>query len=341
METLKQRINKKTLSFIILTISIILFYIFIESIRDIINILLVALVIANILNPLKNILCKKYNNQRVISASIIVILIIVLFLCMYFVFPLMYKELTNIDDIIYVVKKYMQKIEKSKILLDSPILTYIYGAIKEKFKIFIVVMGDRTIKFLMAFGDKIISYAIVPILVYYFLSDRKTVAKWILRIIPTTNKKMFINIYSDCNRILGRYLLGQIVLSIIIFVLTLLPLFWFKVRLPIWLAAINGLLNIIPYFGPIIGIVIIVSVSLISSRSNVLLVVIALIIIQQIEGNILSPKVISDSTNIHPLIIIILLLIGEKVGGFIGMILAVPIGVIIKITIHNVHSMIK
>lgn len=341
MENLRQHINKKTICFIIATISIILFYIFVENIRDIINILLISLVISNILNPLKNIICKKYNNQKVVTASIIIILIIGLFFCMCLIFPLMYKELTNIDDVIYVVKKYMQKIEKSKMLVESPILTYIYGAIKEKIKMFIIVMGDKTIKFIMAFGDKIISYAIVPILVYYFLSDRKTVANWILRIVPTNNKKMFINIYRDCNRILGRYLLGQIILSVIIFVMTLVPLFCFKVKLPIWLAAINGLLNIIPYFGPIIGILIIVAVSLISPKSNVLLVIISLVIIQQIEGNILSPKVISDSTHIHPLIIIILLLIGEQVGGFIGMILAVPIAVIIKVTINNIHSMIR
>ena len=61
-------------------------------------------------------------------------------------------------------------------------------------------------------------------------------------------------------------------------------------------------------------------------------------IIQQIEGNILSPKITGDSTNMHPIIIIILLLIGEKVGGFIGMIIIVPIAVIIKVIYEDIND---
>ena len=61
-------------------------------------------------------------------------------------------------------------------------------------------------------------------------------------------------------------------------------------------------------------------------------------LIQQIEGNILSPKITGDSTNMHPIIIIILLLIGEKLGGFVGMIIAVPIGVIIKVIYEDIND---
>lgn len=335
MKTLLHHINKKIICFTIITIIIIITYIFADNVRDIINVLVISFIIANILNPIKNFFNKRYKNKKVISASIIIILIIIMILCAYLVIPAIYRELSNINDIVEILKKYQDKIENSKILKDSPIGIYIYNKLKEKLKAFALIIGEKTIKYLMVFGDKILSYAIVPILVYYFLSDRDNIANWIRKIIPKDNEEVFVNIYCECNRMLGRYLLGQIILSGIIFLLTLFPLFIFKVKLPILLAVINGILNIIPYFGPIVGIIFIVLVSLISTGSNTLLVGVILFLIQQLEGNLLSPKVIGDSTEMHPLLIIILLLIGEKVGGFVGMIVVVPIGVIIKVIIRN------
>lgn len=335
MKALPYHINKKKIYFTIITIIMIITYIFVDNVRDVINVLLISFIIANILNPLKNFLGKRYKNKKVISASIIIILLIAMILCAYIVIPAIYKELSNINDIMEILKKYQYKIENSNILKDSPIGIYIYNKLKEKLKAFTLIIGEKTIKYLMIFGDKILSYAIVPILVYYFLSDRDIIANWIKKVMPKDNEEVFNNIYCECNRMLGRYLLGQIILSGIIFLLTVFPLFILKVKLPILLAAINGILNIIPYFGPIVGILIIVLVSLISKGSNTVLVLVILFLIQQLEGNLLSPKVIGDSTEIHPLVIIILLLIGEKIGGFIGMIVVIPIGVIIKVIINN------
>ena len=76
---------------------------------------------------------------------------------------------------------------------------------------------------------------------------------------------------------------------------------------------------------------------LMDSLSKCLWSAIAIFIIQQIEGNILSPKITGDSTNIHPLVIVILLLVGEKLGGFIGMILVIPIAVVIKVIYEDVN----
>lgn len=110
------------------------------------------------------------------------------------------------------------------------------------------------------------------------------------------------------------------------------------VRFAFILAVLNGILNIIPYFGPIIGGIPAVIIALIDSPVKALWTIIGVFILQQIEGNILSPKITGDSTNMHPIIIIILLLIGEKMGGFLGMVLAVPIGVIIKVIYDDIND---
>ena len=110
-----------------------------------------------------------------------------------------------------------------------------------------------------------------------------------------------------------------------------------RVKFPLWLSILNGVFNIIPYFGPIFGAVPVVFIALLESPTKALWAALAILIIQQVEGNILSPKITGNSTNMHPLVIIILLLIGESFCGFVGMILAVPIGVIIKVIYEDIN----
>ena len=70
---------------------------------------------------------------------------------------------------------------------------------------------------------------------------------------------------------------------------------------------------------------------MVDGPSKILWVIITFIIIQQIEGNLVAPKITAESINMHPILIILLLLIGEQIGGLIGMIFIVPIAVIIKV----------
>ena len=102
-------------------------------------------------------------------------------------------------------------------------------------------------------------------------------------------------------------------------------------KFSILLSLCNGIFNIIPYFGPILGGIPIVVIAFLESKSKGLWILVLLFLIQQIEGNILSPKITGESTNIHPLIIIILLLIGDKAYGIVGMVIVIPIAVIIKV----------
>ena len=109
-----------------------------------------------------------------------------------------------------------------------------------------------------------------------------------------------------------------------------------RIKFPLVLSIINSIANIIPYFGPIIGGVPIIFMAITGSVTKGLLAVIGVFLIQQVEGNFLAPKITGDSTNMHPIIIIILLILGEKMGGVIGMILVVPIAVIIKVIYDDI-----
>ena len=191
--------------------------------------------------------------------------------------------------------------------------------------------------YIITFSENIMSFAVVPVITYYFLVDDEFIWNKCSLLIPIKKRELVKKIIKDINKLLESYIVGQLLLSLIVGVITFIALILIRVKFPLWLSILNGIFNIIPYFGPIFGAVPVVFIAFLESPTKALWAALAILIIQQVEGNILSPKITGNSTNMHPLVIIILLLIGESFCGFVGMILAVPIGVIIKVIYEDIN----
>ena len=216
-----------------------------------------------------------------------------------------------------------------------PIFQEVYKQVAEKINvIFNSTSANLVDKAINIMGD-LVGLAIVPIIAYYFLSDGKMLYNRFLLIFPTDKRVIIKNINNHVDKVLSRYIISQLVLSLIIAVLTFVLLIIINVKFSLILSVINGITNIIPYFGPIIGAIPIVFIAFTISPSKGLMALIGIVIIQQVEGNLLAPKITGDSTNMHPITIIILLIIGEQIAGVVGLILIVPIAVIIKVVYED------
>ncbi|MDP4088675.1 MAG: AI-2E family transporter, partial [Bacillota bacterium] len=152
---------------------------------------------------------------------------------------------------------------------------------------------------------------------------------------PLKKRRVFRSLSKDINLVLSKYILSQFLLSALIVVMTFVVLMALKVDFPLLLSLINGIFNIIPYFGPLLGGIPAVIVALLISPKTALWTALCLNLIQQIEGDIIAPKITGDSVDMHPLFVILLLILGGKVGGFVGMVLAVPVAVIVKVIIED------
>lgn len=191
---------------------------------------------------------------------------------------------------------------------------------------FLAKLLQRTVKIF----DLFIIISLIPVLVFYFLKDYHTIKHFFERFIPkayVNNVKFFVD---SLDQTLGRYIRAQILISTMLALITYLPFHLFGLQYALLLAIIIGITNIIPYFGPIIGAIPTVLVAISESYQLVIIVVITIFIIQIVESNFLSPYIVGKSINIHPIIIILVLLIGSKLSGILGMILAVPLLTIAK-----------
>ena len=322
-------------------IFIILFIAYLNSsiFREIINLILISAILAYVLKPLRDSIMRKLRITRR-KATLIVMLSICLIIALIFIIliPRLVREIGNSVYMIEDFSNYIKDFKSSMKFLDkSPIASTIYDDIEVKFWGYIMELSRNLINWLIEFANNLIAIAIIPIISYYFLSDGEKISNKMYLLIPKEKRIVTKRIIEDINLLLERYIVSQIVLSIATGIMCLILFIGIDLRFAILLSIINAVFNIVPYFGAFFGGIPAVIVGFMDSPTKAIWAVIGILIIQQIEGNILAPKVTADSTNIHPLVIIILLLIGERMFGVFGMIMAVPLGVIIKVIYDDLN----
>ena len=123
---------------------------------------------------------------------------------------------------------------------------------------------------------------------------------------------------------------------------TTIALALLKINFAFIIGMLAGLADIIPYFGPVIGIIPAVFFAILESPIKALWVIIIFTIIQQVENDIITPKVVGESVGIHPVTVMLSLIIGGRFFGILGMVLAIPVVAILKIIYsHFVESRSK
>lgn len=186
---------------------------------------------------------------------------------------------------------------------------------------------------------KLLAYAVVPFIAFYLLKDMKELHQTCMLVVPPAYRKQVMVVLRDINESLGNYIHGQMMVALLVGVFAYLGYWWIDMPYPFVLASFVCLTNIIPYIGPLIGAAPAAVVALTISTKMLLLVLTVNLIIQVLEGNILSPNIVGRSLQLHPLLIIMALLAGEAIGGIIGLIVAVPILAVCKVVISRIALM--
>lgn len=317
---------------IILLVTAIMLYVYVESINAVVNLLIISSIFAYTLKPLRDYLCNKTKISHK-KSSIVIILAFILFFVglLYYIVPIIIKESGNFGVMLDSIEIYILDIA-SKFKIDKlPIFETLYIQTGEKVNMVLSNLSKNLIDNIISIMENVVGLAVVPITTYYLLADGEYLYNKVLLILPTDKRVLVKRINSNIDKILSRYIISQLLLCLIIGILTFILLVVLKIKFPVVLSLINAFANIIPYFGPVIGGAPIVFIALSGSVTKAVIAGIGVLLIQQVEGNFLAPKITGDSTNMHPIVIIILLILGEKLGGVVGMVLSIPIAVIIKV----------
>ncbi|MBH8555158.1 AI-2E family transporter [Nostocaceae cyanobacterium CENA357] len=182
---------------------------------------------------------------------------------------------------------------------------------------------------LQQFLTNFVTFILISVVAFFMLLDGEKLWDFILQIVPAQRRARF-------TRVLRRSFLGffrgQLLLTLFLTISTFIVLFLLKVPFALILSLIVGILDIIPGIGATLGVSTITLVVLSQNVWLALKVLIACIVLQQIQDNLIAPRVMQGALNLNPVVVFFSLLIGARVAGLLGIFISIPIaGVIVSL----------
>ena len=196
------------------------------------------------------------------------------------------------------------------------------------------------VKSVLGVATGIFDIFVTVVVSVYILLQRGTIGKFFEKVaIAMFDQKTCDKIegYMDrTNNIFFKFISSQILDAIIVGILVTIAMSIIGVKYAVLLGFMIGLFNIIPYFGAIIAVAISVIITIITGGlSQALIMAVVVIILSQIDSNIINPKIIGNSLEISPLLVIFAVAVGGAYFGVLGMFLAVPVAAVLKILIND------
>ncbi|SHH29965.1 sporulation integral membrane protein YtvI [Caloranaerobacter azorensis DSM 13643] len=341
-------ISKKKIIKIVTTLLIVLFVYIIgkitKNVTGLFTPFILSIGLSYLLNPMVNSL-EKRKVPRALGVLIVYLILIGFILIISFsIFPKLINEFKKLID---VLPNYFNDayeffneiyISYSKNIANLPPgLQGINEVVKsnlDKIQVTLLNSLKNFTNSIMHIFSKAVSFILIPILTFYFLKDKDYFKKKIIMIIPKVYRQDVLYVFREIDVVLGKFIRGQLIVAVFVGVATTIGLLMLGIDFALIIGIIAGIANVIPYFGPIIGIIPALVFALMESPLKALWVIILFTAIQQFESGIISPKIVGESVGLHPVVVIFSLLIGGSYFGIWGLLLAVPITAILKIVIN-------
>lgn len=308
------------------------------SILSILSPLFIGIVIAWLLNPLINYLDKKGIRRSIGISLSYLVLVVMMLLIVISIIPIISDQLIDLTNSIPSITDSMHRTIDSIFSRFNNIDFVDTEVVKNRLFRIIGNYGTnltnslpnllvtRTLSVISGIGNFIIGL----IIGFFMLLSYNNITDTFLIFIPDKYHENTKELINRINKSLRGYVMGALFDATIIFVACSLVFAIIGLKAPILFALFCAIMNIIPYAGPYIGAVPALIVGFSQGTGIGIGVGISIIIIQMLEGNILSPIVMSKTTKLHPVVIIVGLLIFGHLFGMIGMLLSTPLISVLK-----------
>lgn len=292
-------------------------------IRDLVFMLVIAMVLASAMDPLVEWVYHKTKFPR--SLSVIVVYLLFLGLlgwAVYFLIPPISSQFNQLSARLQDIREdFSGQADIISRIFNEYGLTRGLSALGENFTQFTRGFFQTT----LGVVSGIVQVIAVLVLTFYLISSENGMKNFIKSIVPYKHQAYAVYLTDKIQKKIGHWLLGQLILSGFIFLFTFLGLEILGVKYALALALLAGLLEIIPYLGPILSAVPAVFVAFVQSPALAVFVILLYVLIQQTENYILVPKIMGRTVGANPLVILLAVLIGFKIAGIMGILISVPI----------------
>lgn len=292
--------------------------------------LILALLLAYLLNPIVTFLQRRQRMPRVLAVTLTYLALIILLIGVAsLLVPVLIRQVRGLfgqlDQILEQVSR-LPWLDALGIRIDS-------ASVAEQLRAELATIAAIVPRVLIGAATGVLNTILVLVLSFYLLIDAEAIGRSINGLVPEEYRDEWQRIQDEFGNIWSSFLRGQIILALIIGVIVTITLGILGVPNALFLGLLAGVLEVIPNLGPVIAMIPAVLIALFQGSINwavdntifAAMVVLAYIVIQQLENHLIVPKVIGSSVNLPPVVIIIGAIAGANLAGILGIFLAAPV----------------
>ena len=312
---------------------------------------LASVIIAYILNPFMKFLEKKNIKRLYAIILIYVIIALSIFILAIGIFPSTFKQfkhlLFSLPDMVRNFVDYSESIRQNlftNVPFINQMITSVNGQLVKIANTMLASSGTwitGMVAGISNFIGIIIQLILIPVITFYLLLEKDKILNAISKSVPDKYENFFVKVWKEIDESLSMFVRGRIIMAIFVGVATMIYLMVFRIEFSFVIGVITCVADIIPYIGPFLGFIPAVLLALFKGPFTALWVAALFGFVQWLENNILGPKILGDSTGMHPLIVLILLIVGGGMFGVLGMIFSVPVSAVVKIIYDNTKPYVK
>lgn len=308
---------------------------------DLIAPLLVAIVLAYLLEWPVRLLNEKLKCPRLLATTLVIGTFTgLVFLVVLVLLPNLWTQMVNLlSDLPHMFNKFNEWLlslpERYPDLIDTKTVESIFGSVKEK----ILGLGESALKLSLASIMNLVTLGIyaflVPLMVFFLLKDKRQLMDGVSRFLPR-NRTLASAVWVEMQQQISNYIRGKLVEIFVVAAVTYMIFLIFGLNYPLLLAVAVGISVLVPYIGAVLVAipVVLVAIFQFGDTHTFWYIVIAFVVSQLLDGNLLVPFLFSEAVNLHPLVIIIAVLIFGGLWGFWGVFFAIPLATLVKAVVN-------
>ncbi len=313
-----------------------LLLLFLFSVGDLVKLMVVSLLLAYVIDPVAVFLESRGMTRTTSTAVIFLSFFALAAIFITWLLPLLTKEMTAIQAGISSGEKAatFASIDR-KIQENLAFLGIKNFSLSNKLQGATEAFGNWFFSHLLDIASLITNLVIIPFIVFFFLKDGRDIKKQFIRLVPNRYFEFSLNLLHKMDLQMGNFLRGQLLDAIIFGIMSVGVLWCLGVKYFLVIGIIAGVANLIPFLGPVAGAFAAVSVSVIDrgDLAGAGLIVAAFIIMKLIDDTVVQPLVVAKSVDLHPLVVLLVVIVGGRFFGVLGMLLSVPVTGFMKVVI--------
>ncbi|MBY7144807.1 AI-2E family transporter [Virgibacillus sp. NKC19-3] len=284
--------------------------------------------------------------NRIVSIILVfLLLILIVFLFVLYIWPIAERQITNlirgIPSMVNAVENFIDYWQTNYANIPDQVLTAI-SDFADDIPSHVENIINNLFGFIGSFIGQLVTIiagiVLIPFFLFFMLKDGEKLVPFITQIFEKKKADNIRNLLQKIDNVLTSFIQGQLIVSFFVGVLLFIGYLIIGLDYALALSLFGMITNVIPYLGPFIAVTPALIIGAIQDPMNLIWVSLIMIVAQQIESNLISPNVMGQALNLHPLTIITVILAAGSIAGFIGILFAVPFYAVLRTIIVHFYD---